>query len=194
MAATVDGASPSSLHPWNLLLYALGALPALWCAWQALDRVWLRPRRLGRALRAQGLRGTDYRFLSGDMKEFVRLLGAAASSPMPPMSHDVALASAPVRPRCHQAARELICRWQNSVGADGVQEIDVWPAFQNLTGDVISRSAFGSSFSEGRRIFRLQSEQAENVVKMARAMYFPGFCLQSSIEGRKQTHERSQSF
>jgi cytochrome P450 len=70
---------------------------------------------------------------------------------------------------------ELISRWQDSVGADGAQEIDVWPEFQNLTGDVISRSAFGSSFSEGRRIFQLQSEQARNVMKMAKALYFPGY-------------------
>ncbi|KAG8077308.1 hypothetical protein GUJ93_ZPchr0007g5767 [Zizania palustris] len=64
-------------------------------------------------------------------------------------------------------------------GADGTQqgEIDVWPEFQNLAGDVISRAAFGSSFSEGRRIFELQSEQARNVVQMASTMYIPGYSL-----------------
>ncbi|KAL5221967.1 hypothetical protein ABZP36_026680 [Zizania latifolia] len=73
---------------------------------------------------------------------------------------------------------ELVRRWQDSVGADGAQgEIDVWPEFQNLAGDVISRAAFGSSFSEGRRIFELQSEQARNVVQMASTMYIPGYSL-----------------
>lgn len=61
------------------------------------------------------------------------------------------------------------------MGQSDVQEIDVWPEFQNLTGDVISRVAFGSSFSEGRKIFQLQSEQAQNAVKMANVMYIPGY-------------------
>lgn len=61
------------------------------------------------------------------------------------------------------------------MGQSDVQEIDVWPEFQNLTGDVISRVAFGSSFSEGRKIFQLQSEQAQNAVKMANLMYIPGY-------------------
>jgi len=70
---------------------------------------------------------------------------------------------------------ELIRRWEDAVGSDGMQEIDVWPEFQNLTGDVISRAAFGSSFSEGRRIFQLQSEQAQNAVEMARTMHIPAY-------------------
>jgi cytochrome P450 family 3 subfamily A len=73
-------------------------------------------------------------------------------------------------------ANELVTRWEGYVeSADGSKEIDVWPEFQNLTGDVISRSAFGSSFSEGRRIFQLQSEQAQNLVKMMNTLYLPGF-------------------
>uniref|UniRef100_A0ACD5VLE0 Uncharacterized protein n=1 Tax=Avena sativa TaxID=4498 RepID=A0ACD5VLE0_AVESA len=70
---------------------------------------------------------------------------------------------------------ELVTRWEDHVGSDETKEIDVWPEFQNLTGDVISRAAFGSSFSEGRRIFQIQSEQAQNVVKMLNALYLPGF-------------------
>lgn len=70
---------------------------------------------------------------------------------------------------------ELVTRWEERVGTDEVREIDVWPEFQNLTGDVISRAAFGSSFSEGRRIFQIQSEQAQNVVRMVNTLYLPGF-------------------
>jgi len=72
-------------------------------------------------------------------------------------------------------ANELVARWEGYVESDGAKEVDVWPEFQNLTGDVISRSAFGSSFSEGRRIFQLQSEQAQNLVKMMNTLYLPGF-------------------
>ncbi|KAK3164842.1 hypothetical protein QOZ80_1AG0025520 [Eleusine coracana subsp. coracana] len=74
-------------------------------------------------------------------------------------------------------SNELITRWAGYLESNGRKEIDVWPEFQNLTGDVISRSAFGSSFSEGRRIFQLQSEQAQNVVKLINTLYLPGFGL-----------------
>ena len=71
---------------------------------------------------------------------------------------------------------ELIDRWENKlVVSDGSYELDVWPEFQNLTGDVISRTAFGSSFMEGRRIFQLQSEQAERLIKAFQYIYIPGF-------------------
>jgi hypothetical protein len=72
---------------------------------------------------------------------------------------------------------ELIDRWDKEVaGSDGSSfELDVWPEFQSLTGDVISRTAFGSSFMEGRRIFQLQAEQAERVIKAFQYIYIPGF-------------------
>jgi hypothetical protein len=59
------------------------------------------------------------------------------------------------------------------VGPDGSFKLDVWPELQNFTGDVISRSAFGSSNQEGRRIFQLQGEQAECLVKAFRSHYMP---------------------
>ncbi|XP_073108783.1 cytochrome P450 CYP72A616 [Elaeis guineensis] len=70
---------------------------------------------------------------------------------------------------------ELINRWDNHLGSQGYCELDVWPAFQNFTGDVISRAAFGSSFKEGQRIFQLQQEQTELVVQAAQKIYIPGY-------------------
>ena len=72
---------------------------------------------------------------------------------------------------------ELIDRWESKVSdaSDGSYEVDVWPEFQNLTGDVISRTAFGSSFMEGRRICQLQGEQAERLIKAFQYIYIPGF-------------------
>lgn len=85
------------------LLYVLGSLVALWLAWQVLEWGWLSPRRLGRALRAEGLRGTSYRFPAGDAKVEERLLAAARAKPMPSLSHAI---SARVDPLVHNAIHE----------------------------------------------------------------------------------------
>eukprot|EP00262_Sarcandra_glabra_P012805 TRINITY_DN337_c0_g1_i8.p1 TRINITY_DN337_c0_g1~~TRINITY_DN337_c0_g1_i8.p1 ORF type:complete len:514 (-),score=75.25 TRINITY_DN337_c0_g1_i8:166-1707(-) len=66
---------------------------------------------------------------------------------------------------------ELISKWEKSDGC----ELDVWDDLQNLTGDVISRTAFGSSYEEGRQIFQLQKQQAELVIQASQSIYIPGF-------------------
>lgn len=68
--------------PWSLLGGAVAALLLVWAA-QMLEWAWLAPRRMERALRAQGLRGTQYRFLHGDLTEDLRLVTAARSKPVP---------------------------------------------------------------------------------------------------------------
>lgn len=71
---------------------------------------------------------------------------------------------------------ELVDRWEKQLSASvEPTELDVWPEFQNLSGDVISRAAFGVSHEEGRRIFLLQAEQAERLVQSFRINYIPGF-------------------
>ncbi|XP_068658428.1 cytochrome P450 CYP72A616-like [Aristolochia californica] len=70
---------------------------------------------------------------------------------------------------------ELITKWQNLMDPLGSScEVNVWPELQHLTGDVISRTAFGSSYKEGNRIFKLQSEQAVLMIQAATSIYFPG--------------------
>lgn len=89
-AAAAGAAASSSSPPWSLLQGLLIALLVAWGAYRAAQTFWLRPRRLGRALRAQGLTGTAYRFPAGDLKENARLNDEARSRPVqPPCSHDV---------------------------------------------------------------------------------------------------------
>ncbi|KAL3502788.1 hypothetical protein ACH5RR_037237 [Cinchona calisaya] len=77
-------------------------------------------------------------------------------------------------PAFHLCASEMLSKWEESVSPQGSFELDVWPHLQSLTSDTISRTAFGSNYKEGRKIFELQKEQAENAVRVARSLYFPG--------------------
>ncbi|KAF8408897.1 hypothetical protein HHK36_004966 [Tetracentron sinense] len=73
-----------------------------------------------------------------------------------------------------RVAGEMVNRWEKLVLVDGSSELDVWPELQNLTGDVISRAGFGSSYEEGRQIFQLQNEQGKLVSQLNQSVYIPG--------------------
>nr|CAD1823841.1 unnamed protein product [Ananas comosus var. bracteatus] len=233
---------------------------AVWWGVRMVEWGLLWPRRLERALRAQGLRGSRYHPFAGDLPENARLNAAARSRPLPlplppphryrvfPMFHRVMKlhgkisfiwfgptprvtvtdpelvrevlsnkfghfekpAASPLvklladglanyegekwarhrrilNPAFHleklkrmlpsfsTCCTELIARWENLVPSEGSSEIDVWPELQNFTGDVISRTAFGSSYQEGRRIFQLQSELAERLIQAFQYLHIPGY-------------------
>ncbi|KAK3160055.1 hypothetical protein QOZ80_1BG0054670 [Eleusine coracana subsp. coracana] len=262
MATSSLGEAPSP-SPWKtqlILLLPCALILVAWCAARALEWAWLKPRRLGRLLRAQGLRGTAYRALAGDGPLSERLVREARSTPLPPGCHDVVPR---VLPLFHHAMKEhgktsftwmgpeprvtiadpevvrqvlsnkfghfekvhfgqfqkllhngmsthtgekwarhrriitpafhleklkrmmpafaaccgdLVSRWEGLVGDDGeAREIDVAPEMQRLTGDVISRAAFGSSYLEGRRIFELQGEQVRLAMQLVNKLYIPGY-------------------
>ncbi|CAN4087292.1 unnamed protein product [Withania somnifera] len=68
---------------------------------------------------------------------------------------------------------EILSKWKEIVSKDGTG-IDVWPYLQTLTSDAISRTAFGSNYEEGRKIFELQKEQIQLVLEVTRTIYIPG--------------------
>ncbi|CDP19607.1 unnamed protein product [Coffea canephora] len=80
-------------------------------------------------------------------------------------------------PAFYKSASEMVTKWENVVSPKGLAEVDVWPNLKALTSDAISRTAFGSNYEEGRRIFELQREQTEDVMEAARSVYIniPGF-------------------
>ena len=75
----------------------------------------------------------------------------------------------------YQCCNDMICKWESLVSKEGSIELDVWPHLQTLTSDVISRTAFGSSYEEGRNIFELQKEQAELAMITVQSIYIPGW-------------------
>ncbi|WVZ69589.1 hypothetical protein U9M48_018355 [Paspalum notatum var. saurae] len=263
--------------PWSFLIYGLLCSLVLWKAARLLEQLWWEPRRLERALRAQGLRGTPYRFLTGDLKEFGRLKAAASSAaPLPLRCHDIAARVAPfeagvirahgdmcfswfgpmpkvtlsdpdlardimsnkfghfekpkfpalsklfakgvayyegekwakhrriLNPAFHleklklmlpafsACCEELISRWTQSLGSDGCCELDVEPELQTLTGDVISRTAFGSSYLEGRKIFQLQGEQIERLMSMIQKFGIPGYMSLPTKNNRRMRQIKTE--
>lgn len=72
------------------------------------------------------------------------------------------------------SCNEMICEWEEMVSSKGSCEMDVWPYLDNLSGDVISRAAFGSNFQEGKKIFKLQKEQIALAMKFLQQVYIPG--------------------
>jgi hypothetical protein len=63
---------------------------ALRQAGRLLHVLWWRPRRLERALRAQGLRGRPHSLLAADVRENARVTREAWSRPLPLGCHDIA--------------------------------------------------------------------------------------------------------
>ncbi|WOL17033.1 Cytochrome P450 [Canna indica] len=89
---------------------ASGILLLAWAAAALLNWAWWRPRRLDRALRAQGLRGTPYRFLRGDLAAEARLSAEARSKPML-LSHDIVPRVFPLYHRAREQFGRTFFTW-----------------------------------------------------------------------------------
>ncbi|XP_031500884.1 cytochrome P450 72A397-like [Nymphaea colorata] len=89
-------------------------------------------------------------------------------------------------PSFSSCCSELVERWEKSISPQGSCELDVWKEFQNLTGDVISRTAFGSNYEEGRQIFQMQMEMAALVIRAFSKMYIPGFRFLPTKDNKRQ--------
>ncbi|KAL9145717.1 hypothetical protein ABFS82_13G061800 [Erythranthe guttata] len=79
-------------------------------------------------------------------------------------------------PAIRLSCSNMLDQWEASfAGSDESKEIDVWPYLQNLSGDVISRVAFGSSHEQGVRIFELQKDQVKLALELLKFMFVPGW-------------------
>ncbi|GLJ51760.1 hypothetical protein SUGI_1099950 [Cryptomeria japonica] len=101
-------------------------------------------------------------------------------------------------PTIVRSGANMLDGWSKLI-LSGASEIDVQKEFNDLTADVISRTAFGSSFTEGKHIFEMQNKQMILVVDSFRSVYIPGFrqrwnvekeirrSLRQIIDGRERT-------
>ncbi|KAK3040388.1 hypothetical protein RJ639_026793, partial [Escallonia herrerae] len=240
----------------------------LYCIARVSYTIWWKPKRLERHLKQQGIRGTRYKLLFGDMKDLVKQITEAWSSPLDISHHIVSrvdpftnnifqkygkialcwMGTTPrliitdpelmkevlsnklghfqkpplnpltiltrglttlegekwamhrrvINPAFHldklkgmipvfsDSCGTLIKQWKKLVGAQGTSELDVWPEFQKLTGDIISRTAFGSNYEEGKKILKLQKELQVLVIEAMRTSYIPGFRFIPTKKNKKR--------
>ncbi|KAI3698684.1 hypothetical protein L2E82_42415 [Cichorium intybus] len=241
----------------NTVLCVLGVTVMIY-GWRFFNWIWLKPKKMDKFLRKQGLNGNPYKFLFGNMKEMVQMTADAKLKPinitddivpriMPfiqnaaktygkgksfftwmgplplvhitepalireilakysqfqkqkggnPLSRLLARGLVDVEadqwekhrkiinpafhveklkhmvPAFYISCSEMINKWEELTKEKSC-EVDVYPHLQTFTSDVISRTAFGSSYEEGRKIFELQKEQAALVIKAFESIYIPG--------------------
>ncbi|XP_057792311.1 cytochrome P450 72A225-like isoform X1 [Salvia miltiorrhiza] len=78
-------------------------------------------------------------------------------------------------PSFYLSCGDMLSKLDEIIPSEGACEVDVWPHLQALTRDVISRTAFGSNYEEGRKIFELQKEQGVLLLKAFQMLYIPGW-------------------
>ena len=69
---------------------------------------------------------------------------------------------------------EMLEKW-SAMGVKGEVEIEVSEWFQTLTEDVITRTAFGSSYEDGKAIFKLQAQQMDLAADAFQKVFIPGY-------------------
>lgn len=76
-----------------------------------------------------------------------------------------------------ECARSMLEAWQDDADAvgDHAKEVEVAREFQELTANVISHTAFGSSYSEGKEVFVAQKELQILVIESFLNVNIPGF-------------------
>lgn len=77
-------------------------------------------------------------------------------------------------PSFYLSCSDMLNKWEKISPSERSFELDVWPYLQTLTSDAISRTSFGSNYEEGRKIFKLQQEQAALLSKAILLSFIPG--------------------
>ncbi|XP_057870247.2 cytochrome P450 734A1 [Cryptomeria japonica] len=88
-------------------------------------------------------------------------------------------------PTIVKTSASMLDEWSKLV-LSGASEIEVQKEFNDLTADIITRTAFGSSFAEGKHIFDMQTKQMILAIELFRSVYIPGFRFLPTTKNRQR--------
>lgn len=76
-------------------------------------------------------------------------------------------------PEILASTMNLIGKWEEEIQGRIEVEVEMHKELHDLSAEIISRTAFGSSFKEGKRIFELQERQIRLTLQATRTIYIP---------------------
>ncbi|KAK4786236.1 hypothetical protein SAY86_002925 [Trapa natans] len=78
-------------------------------------------------------------------------------------------------PAVASSVANMVEKWESMSTSSGDVEVDVSEWFQDLTEDIITRTAFGISYEEGKAIFKLQAQQMVLAAEAFQKVFIPGY-------------------
>ncbi|KAK2992116.1 hypothetical protein RJ640_006418 [Escallonia rubra] len=88
-------------------------------------------------------------------------------------------------PAFYLSALDMVNRWEKVISAEGSATMEIHHDLETLSGDVISRTLFGSSYEENRVIFELMKELIVLTTQVMQSVYIPGWRFMPTKRNKK---------